>query len=144
MPLRLPRPAVILAAVALALAGAGCSSGDGDEGPNASSSSPTARGEAVELRLAGSELRFDVETLAAPADLGFTIVFDNRDRGIPHNIAVYRSGPPAKEEVAKTDVEPGPTTQRLSVPALAPGRYFYQCDVHPTTMTGTLMVTSRR
>lgn len=129
----------------LAIAGAACSAGSGEEGSRASSPpSPTEGGEATELRLAGSALRFDVETLTVAADVGFTIVFDNRDSGIPHNIAVYRSGPPAKDQVAKTDLEPGPTTQRLSVPALAPGRYFYQCDIHPTTMTGSLMVTSRR
>lgn len=26
------------------------------------------------------------------------------------------------------------------IPALPPGRYFYRCDVHPTAMTGTLLV----
>ena len=94
--------------------------------------------------MAGQELRFDTDTLAAPAGAALAIVFDNRDRGVPHNLAVYRSGPPAKELVAATELETGPTMQRLTVPALDAGRYFYQCDAHPTTMTGTLMVTSRR
>ena len=126
---------------ALAFTASSCSSGNRDsESVAASRTSPVATEQGQELRLVGRQLRFDVETLAAPAGAEFTIVFDNRDRGIPHNIAVYRSGPPAKDEVAATDVEPGPRTQRLRVPALEPGRYFYQCDAHPTTMTGTLMV----
>lgn len=122
------------------LLGGACSSGDGGSDAASTPSSSAAN----ELRLVGSELRFDADTLAAPAGVAFTIVFDNRDRGIPHNVAVYRSGPPAKDPVVATNIEPGPTTQRLAVPALDPGRYFYQCDAHPTTMTGTLMVTSRR
>lgn len=131
--------AVLVAGLLLVSA---CSSGDGEAGSGEASTPPSAA--TNELRLVGSDLRFDAETLAAPAGAAFTIVFDNRDRGIPHNVAVYRSGPPAKDRVVATEIEPGPTTQRLAVPALDPGRYFYQCDAHPATMTGTLMVTSRR
>lgn len=135
--------AIVLAV--LAIIGAACSSGDDPSGSPSQPTTASGRSEqAQELRVVGEELRFDAETLAAPADAEFTIVFDNRDRGVPHNLAVYRSGPPAEDLVAATDLEPGPTTQRLTVPALDPGRYFYQCDAHPTTMTGTLMVTSRR
>ena len=140
------RPFRLVTVVAvLSIASTACSAGDGDGGTAATSTtSPAATGQAQELRIVGRENRFDVETLAAPAGEEVTIVFDNRDRGIPHNIAVYRTGPPAKDQVAATELEAGPTTQRLRVPALEPGRYFYQCDAHPTTMTGTLMVSSRR
>lgn len=93
-----------------------------------------------ELRVVGRNLRFDVGELSAPARTAFTIVFDNRDQGVPHNLAVYRFGPPAKDAVANTPTKPGPETQRLAVSPLEAGRYFYQCDVHPTTMTGTLVV----
>lgn len=132
-----------IALAVLAIVGAACSSGDEPSGSTSESTSSSGRSER-ELRVVGQQLRFDAEALAAPAGAEFTIVFDNRDRGVPHNLAVYRSGPPAKDLVAATELEPGPTTQRLTVPALEPGRYFYQCDAHPTTMTGTLMVTSRR
>lgn len=141
----MPHSAVKLAMIAaLAVAGGACSSGDRETPARQPSTTSSPAGEALELRVVGRELQFDVETLAAPAGVAFTIVFDNRDRGIPHNIAVYRSGPPATDQLAMTEVERGPRIQRLAVPALEPGRYFYQCDVHPTTMTGTLMVTSRR
>jgi len=142
-----PRATRKLAALlsVIAIIGAACSSGADPSGSPSPSTTFSGRSEQAEdLRVVGEQLRFDAETLAAPAGAGFTIVFDNRDRGVPHNLAVYRSGPPAEDLVAATDLEPGPTTQRLTVPALDPGRYFYQCDAHPTTMTGTLMVTSRR
>lgn len=96
---------------------------------------------AGELRVIGRNLRFDVKELSAPAGTAFTIVFDNRDQGVPHNLAVYRSGPPANGAIVNTPTRPGSETQRLAVSPLEAGRYFYQCDVHPTTMTGTLVVT---
>jgi plastocyanin len=34
----------------------------------------------------------------------------------------------------------GPGTVTYEVDALEPGTYFFRCDVHPTTMTGTFVV----
>ena len=34
----------------------------------------------------------------------------------------------------------GPKTATYKVDALEPGTYFFRCDVHPTTMTGTFIV----
>ena len=34
----------------------------------------------------------------------------------------------------------GPATTTYSVPALKSGTYYFQCDVHPTTMNGTFVV----
>lgn len=130
---------LILAAVAAIVLAAGCSSED-----DGTVSAPTAaaeQGEAAEaLRIVGRNLRFDVEELTAASGAPFTIVFENEDRGIPHNLAVYRSGPPAEDQIAATELENGPVSQTLEVPALEPGRYFYQCDAHTATMTGTLTV----
>lgn len=128
----MPNRSVRGAALAVALLLAACSSGDSD-GDGAAS-------DAADLRVVGRDLRFDLENLSARAGRPFTIVFDNRDQGVPHNLAVYRSGPPASGQVAATETRPGTVTQRLALPALDAGRYFFQCDVHPTTMTGTLTV----
>lgn len=92
------------------------------------------------MRIVGRDLRFEVNALSVSAGRPFTIVFDNRDPGVPHNVALYRAGPPARDKVVMTQIAPGPTSQRLAVSALDAGRYLYQCDVHPTTMTGTLVV----
>lgn len=140
----MPRRNAMLAIVVAVGLLAGCLGDDDDELSTPTTSAAAESAVPRELRVVGRENRFDVESLTAPAGVGFSIVFDNRDARITHNVAVYRSGPPAKDLVAKTDVEAGPTTQRLKVPALDPGRYFYQCDLHPTTMTGTLMVISSR
>lgn len=103
-----------------------------------SESAPQAN-ESPGLKLVGKALRFDRQELQASADKPFTIVFDNRE-AVPHNVAIYRSGPPARDQLAATEVESGPKRQELAVPALSAGTYLYQCDVHQQTMTGTLRV----
>ncbi|HXG40005.1 MAG TPA: cupredoxin domain-containing protein [Candidatus Limnocylindrales bacterium] len=75
--------------------------------------------------------------LTAPANTPFTLVLDNQDAGVPHNVRiddqsgaqVFLSGNPF----------PGVAQQTYQVPALAAGTYSYVCVVHPN-MTGTLTV----
>lgn len=98
-----------------------------------------AAAEAVEVGIVGKDIQFDKSRLEVPADSPFVVVFDNRDEDIPHNFAIYRTDA-AQDLLAGTKVEDGPTIQRLEVEGLAAGEYFYQCDVHPQTMTGTLRV----
>jgi hypothetical protein len=38
------------------------------------------------------------------------------------------------------EVFSGPDVVTYEVPALDAGTYFFRCDVHPTTMTGTFLV----
>jgi plastocyanin len=82
---------------------------------------------------------FDVDCLAAPTGERFTITLDNMDPGIPHNVAIYT------DESATTPlfvgvVFNGPDKVTYKVPPLDTGTYFFRCDVHPTTMTGTFVV----
>ena len=81
---------------------------------------------------------FDVTELTAPADTAFTICFDNQDSTVPHNVNVLDSQ--GGTSLAAGSIIAGPAKENLEVPAQAPGAYFFQCDVHPTTMTGTLTV----
>ena len=82
---------------------------------------------------------FDAECLAAPAGKPFEIVFDNMDAGIPHNVAIY-ADESAETPLFVGDVFNGPDVVTYEVPALEADTYFFQCDVHPTTMTGTFVV----
>jgi len=95
----------------------------------------------VTLKVIAQSIRFNTNELAVPADTPFKVVFDNRDSGVPHDFAIYRKGPPSSDLVAKTKIEKGPVVQELNVPGLPARTYYYQCDVHPTQMTGTLKVT---
>lgn len=92
------------------------------------------------LEIVGKNVQFDKAKLEVSAGTPFKVVFDHQDEGINHNFAIYRAGPPAADPIAKTDIEVGPVVQELAVDGLDAGKYFYQCDVHPATMTGILEV----
>lgn len=86
---------------------------------------------------------FDRRCLAAPADQAFTIVFDNRDPGEPHNVAIFSDDPSAKPMATvlfRGEEFSGPKKVTYRVGALAGGRYFFRCDAHPRVMTGAFMV----
>jgi hypothetical protein len=81
--------------------------------------------------------------LAAPGGSPFTIDFDNRDSGVPHNIHIFSTNPATDPQARSLFVGPlvtGPKTQTYRVPTLAPGTYYFHCDIHPMQMQGTLIV----
>ncbi len=81
---------------------------------------------------------FAETTLSAPAAEDITICFDNQDQGVPHNVNVLDQ--PDGASIAAGNIITGPSQELLDVPGQPAGSYFYRCDVHPTTMTGTLTV----
>lgn len=87
----------------------------------------------------GAEVEgFDRSELTLVAGEEATIVFDNRDDGVQHNFSIYteQGGVPILQEPPL----PGPDMVEYTVPAQDPGEYFFQCDVHPATMNGTVLV----
>ncbi len=90
------------------------------------------------LVLVASNILFDKKELKAVAG-DVTIEIDNQDKSVPHNLHVFSGADATGTSVGKTEMEPGPVSQSLAV-KLTKGAYFFQCDVHPTTMTGTLTV----
>ena len=109
---------------------AACSAGSSNR-TAASSVDPDA------LKITAKDLAFSTSTLSAPAGKPFQIAFDNQDTA-PHNVAIYRDRS-AAEKVFGSDLFSGPGVVRYDVPALAPGIYFFRCDVHPN-MSGQLTV----
>lgn len=89
-----------------------------------------------DLAIAALDVAFDTDCLAAPAGEPFTINFDNQDT-LPHNVAIYTEQ--GGEQLFSGELITGPATMAYEVPALDPGVYFFQCDVHPN-MTGTFVV----
>lgn len=82
---------------------------------------------------------FEQTELTGPANTPFSLVFDNQDATAPHNVVI---NDPAGQPVSIGDTTPftGPEERTYEVPALAPGVYGFLCQVHPTTMTGTLTI----
>lgn len=151
--------------IALASLAAGCSSGteadptpvktfkitpaSGTRTPAATSRAATATtaagatptsgaGAETKLELVESNIAFDnTELTASPGAV--TIHVNNKDGGIPHNLHVFKGTSASGESVGTTTIEAGPGEQELKL-TLEAGTYFYQCDVHPPTMSGKLTV----
>ena len=126
-----PYPACYLDAIA----GGG---GGGSPAPSASID-PSAPTITVKAPVGSASSGFDPTTLEVAADTAFTLIFDNQDTGVVHNVVIKDAGG-ANVSMGDTSFFPGPEQRSYSVPALPAGEYTFICEVHPTTMTGTLTV----
>jgi cytochrome c oxidase subunit 2 len=99
---------------------------------------PSGGPEGPVVEISAANVVFEQTSATAPADQPFTIDFDNKDAGVPHNVAIHRDSPTG-EEVFKGDVFNGPERRPYAVPPLPAGPYAFVCSVHPN-MTGTLTV----
>jgi plastocyanin len=90
------------------------------------------------LSITALDGKFDKDCLAAPASQAFTIDFNNLDRGIPHNVAIYEDDTAGKM-LFKGELIDGPGKTTYSVPALPDGTFFFRCDPHPE-MNGAFLV----
>ena len=94
----------------------------------------------VTVRVVAKDLKFDRRSLAASPGASVTVTLDNQDAGVLHNIAFY-TNQAASTKIAGGELFAGPGTRDLQFTApSAAGNYFYRCDVHPDTMTGTFSV----
>jgi plastocyanin len=90
------------------------------------------------VAIVAQNIAFDTSEISLPAGGQAAIDFDNRDPGIPHNVAVYTEA--GGEALFQGEVITGPASITYRFPAPQPGQYYFQCDVHPTTMSGTVTV----
>ena len=100
----------------------------------------------VAAPVGGTASGFDKDCLAVPADEAFTVAFSNDDQ-VVHNWALYTEDPlanPSAELLGGAadlaPVAPG-ASETYEVEAIPDAAsYFFRCDFHPTTMTGTFVV----
>ncbi len=111
--------------------------GGGASGAPPASIDPNAPVVTVSAADGAASTGFEPDTLEAAADTPFTLEFDNQDATAPHNV-VIKDPNGANVSIGDTAPFTGPATKSYAVPALAAGDYSFVCEVHPTTMTGTL------
>lgn len=101
----------------------------------------SAGGATVPLTLTAKNIAFDKATLSAPAGSTVVLTFANNDANVPHNFALYTDSS-AGTSIFKGQIVTGPSTTTYTFTAPnTRGTYFFRCDVHPETMTGTFVVT---
>ncbi len=109
--------------------------GGGGGGAGASAGAPAGPSlPAADASIGAEGIAYDATTLTVPAGKPFTLAFDNRDAGIPHNVAIHDS---SGAELFKGQIITGPKVIVYQVPALPAGTYTFVCSVHPN-MTGTV------
>jgi plastocyanin len=90
----------------------------------------------TDVQVTAENISFQEKEISATAGKPFTIGFDNKDSGQPHNVAIKDA---SGQQVFMGEIVTGPKTVVYKVDALQAGTYQFVCSVHPT-MTGTLDV----
>jgi len=98
----------------------------------------TTTSKSVTIDLVAQGMSFDKSTITVPAGASVIINFNNKD-SIPHNFALYTNSSAATAIFVGQVISSSSVTYKFTAPA-TPGSYFFRCDVHPTTMTGTFLV----
>lgn len=87
---------------------------------------------------------FEQTSLSFPADTPVDLEFDNQEQGVEHNVDISKQDPadnPDQTPLLKGQHIVGPANTTYKVAPLPEGSYFFICEVHPSTMTGTIEVT---
>jgi plastocyanin len=88
------------------------------------------------IELVAKNIHFSVKCLVVPAGKPLTVTFQNKDFA-NHNFSIYTL------EFASEftgDITYPNENVNYKVPALEPGQYLFQCDIHPADMSGPLIV----
>ena len=93
------------------------------------------------IYLMAKDISYNLSTITVSAGADVIVHFTNEDSGIPHNFAVYDTSAASKSIfVGQIITGVSSITYNFTAPS-TPGTYFFRCDVHPTIMTGSFVVT---
>jgi plastocyanin len=129
---------VVIGGAAVAWSGLLNTSGGGGGGGGG----PPVGNNTVVRYLQAKNIAFNVSTITVPAGANITIVFTNLDSGVQHNFALFTNASATPPALFTGQRITGVSSINYSfVAPSVPGNYFFHCDVHPTLMTGTFVVT---
>ena len=100
----------------------------------------TTPGGATNVTLVARNLSYDKRTINASPGGDVTVLFDNQDSGVLHNVSFYTNrSASTKIFVGELIAGPAKSTEKFKAPS-SPGNYFFRCDAHPDQMTGAFVV----
>jgi cytochrome c oxidase subunit II len=98
------------------------------------------------VHLVAKNTSWNTSCIAIPAGQPLSLTVANQDDGVNHNFAIWKSLQDAiakKGQIYQTGAFPGVATHSYSVTAtgsMAPGKYYFQCNVHGVAMAGAFIV----
>ena len=122
-------------ATSMALGAVACGGGAEDQGGGGGGGA----GGGATVQLVAKDISFDTDEITLTAGAQTTVQFDNQDEGQSHNLAIYEDES-AETAIFQGDIVEGPTMTEYVFTAPDAGTFFFRCDVHPTQMTGTVVV----
>jgi plastocyanin len=90
------------------------------------------------VQVSAQNIAFSVKELKLPAN-NAVIDFRNEDKQ-PHNIAIFPNKNSLTKALFRGDITAPGASSIYKVGSLPPGSYYFHCDVHPTQMTGSVVV----
>jgi plastocyanin len=109
-----------------------------EPGPPAQETGAPPAGDCVEpvdgvVTITAEAVAFDAPCVTVPAGEPVQVELVNNDAGVQHNVAIYPSADEVTPDAAflQGEIFAGVATQTYEVPAMDPGEYYFQCDVHP-------------
>lgn len=84
----------------------------------------------LRIDLVAQDIAFQPGAVGIPAGTDIVVHLDNRDAGVPHNVALLAGGN-FSTTLAKGEIVTGPAAVDLAIGGLIPGRYRLMCEVHP-------------
>ena len=91
------------------------------------------------IAVTAQNIAWNTACIAVNAGAPISLTITNLDLGIDHNFAVYKS-PNLKQEFFETGKFSGVATNTYQLAALPAGSYYFQCNVHGPSMSGTFIV----
>ena len=81
---------------------------------------------------------FSTDALAVKSEVPIDLEFDNQDPSVGHNVEIFDGPDESAPLLFEGEVITGPAKATYNVAPLPEGDYFFNCSIHPTTMTGTI------
>jgi plastocyanin len=97
-----------------------------------------ATGQTVTINLLAQNIAFNMKTITVPAGANVIMNFDNKD-SVPHNFSLFTDST-AQTVLFQGQIISATTTIYKFTAPTKPGTYFFRCDVHPSSMTGSFIV----
>ncbi|HUF58854.1 MAG TPA: cupredoxin domain-containing protein [Actinomycetota bacterium] len=81
---------------------------------------------------------FSTDALSVKPEVPIDLEFDNQDPRVGHNVQIFDGPDDAAPVLFDGAIITGPAKTTYAVEPLSEGDYFFNCRIHPTTMTGTI------